>query len=220
MANVLLPASGDPAVMATALGHDATKVMNSTNNFSIQEYRFQEPKSGFIANVFPGENTWHSLYNHDYHEITNHLVSINNMKVDENTKNNLKQRIKETVINSYQHSAMSKFYQILLIGTLVLIVMVYLKSSTGSEMPIKSTAFIIALLAAATYAYATIWAKGTGEAYWEEFSNDLQAKIQTGKTLPMILKEYQERAENEKTRNAMLEATRQSYRSPLFRFNG
>lgn len=217
MSNVIVGTQGDPAAASVALGYNTQNALNALSGISVPEYSFQEPKTGITATIFPGENTWHSLYDHDYRELANHIFSIGSMKADQATKNYLTSRVKEVTIQSYEQASMGWFYKILIVGVLVLIVMLYLDSQnanmqvtvdgqtakTPSKLPILEVGIVVGLLAAAAYLHATIWARGAGEAYWQDFSSDLNGKIMTGRLPGDILKEYGANAERERDRLAM-----------------
>jgi len=106
MSNVIVGTQGDPAAASVVLGYNTQNALNALSGISVPEYSFQEPKTGITATIFPGENTWHSLYDHDYRELANHIFSIGSMKADQATKNSLTSRVKEVTIQSYEQASM------------------------------------------------------------------------------------------------------------------
>jgi hypothetical protein len=177
-----------------------TQTIISVVPASIEDsYCFTEPKTGILASVFPSENTWHSLYDHDYREIANHVFSIGTAQLPDSEKQRLLGRVRDVTIDSYVQGAMGWFYKILIVGVLVLIVMVYIDKTTG----VVPVIFITGALAAAVYVYATVYAKGRGEAYWQEFSVDLNSRTRTGRLPGEILKDYGADVERERDRAAM-----------------
>ncbi len=209
MSNVLINAPNDPTVASVALGYNTQAAANALSAISIPEYTFPEPKTGLVATVFPGENTWHSLYDHDYREIANHLFSIGSMNVDQNTKTALANKVKEVTIQSYEMSAMGMFYKIVIVSIIVLLILIFVQNSNpGKKMPLFEVGIVGAILAVGALLYAKLFAKGAGESYWQQFSSDLNGKITTGRLPGDILKEYGADVERERDRAAMARVQR------------
>jgi hypothetical protein len=102
------------ATVALAPQNDATTQAISGVNTSVTmsfapvtgEYVFPEVKTGLVADLFPSDDTWHPLYNHDYKEIAGHLFSIEGMKVPVEQKHALVDKVRQVTIESYHHGAM------------------------------------------------------------------------------------------------------------------
>jgi hypothetical protein len=206
-ANILLSNSNQNTA-DVSLGYNTARTVSAFQPDALAPYEFPEPKTGLFATVFPGESTWHSLYDHDYREIANHIFSIGTMEANEQQKQYLMSRVKNVTIDSYEQGAMGNFYKTLIVGSILLIILVYFESSH-----VVVVGLITAGLAAYFYIYATVFAKGYGETYWQTFYGDLNSKLQLGKLPGKILEEYGANVERERDRLAMARVQRASNNS-------
>lgn len=200
--NILLSNSNQNTA-DVSLGYNTARTMSAFQPGALAPYEFPEPKTGLAATIFPGESTWHSLYDHDYRELANHIFSIGTMEAPEQQKQYLMSRVKNVTIDSYEQGAMGNFYKTLIVGSIVLIILIYFESTY-----VLTVGFITAVIAGYFYLNATIWARGTGETYWQTFYSDLNSKLQLGKLPGKILEEYGANVERERDRLAMTRVQR------------
>lgn len=194
-ANVLLGNSSQESA-DVALGYSAKNASNFASNMgTLAEYSFPEPKTGIIAKVFPSESTWHNLYDHNYAEITQQLISA-----DKAGLSNAKKRIGEVVTESYYVTAMGNLYKFLVAIAVISIIILL---SGGSLLNWPKFYIISAIIAASLYGYAEIFAKGRGEAYWQEYQADVQSKAAVGMMPAQMLEVYRQDANKEKDRAAL-----------------
>ena len=207
----VIVSTADTNVAQAAIGMNAAKTMSFMPGTS--EYQFPAVKTGVFATLFPSDNTWHPLYDHNYKEIAGHLFSIEGMNVPPQQKQMYVEQVKDITIESYHVGAMAKVYWALIFVALLL----FIKFFFGSTSPILHWMIAGALVIAGCYfIYAEIWAKGTGENYWSTFMSDMQAKLNSGSTPGSILKEYGADESREKDRIAMSNASRGSSGSSSF----
>ncbi len=193
-------------VKADLAGLTASLLGNST------DYTWVEPKSGIISTVFPSESTWHPLYDHDYREIANDLFSISASKsLSDSQKQLLSQRVKDITIESYPRAAMGWFYKILIVCIIVLIIILYFGGSLSDyKGTLIGLGVGIGIILAVIYIYAEYWARGSGEAYWQEFNSDLTGKLRSGIMPNVILESYGARVDRERDRVALASVRRAS----------
>ena len=183
MAAIAVSAS-DTTVQAVS-GINAAQTMKSFNVGTMGQYSFPEPKTGILATIAPSESTLHPLFKHNYHEIANHIFSINGLdSYSQDQKQIMNNKVRDVVIQSYEQAAMAHVYQIVIIGTLLMIFLLYI------NVTIKYVFGVTVVLAALSWVYAKYYARGTGESYWNEFSIDLNSKLQSGMLPNKILEEY------------------------------
>ncbi len=195
MAGVVV--SGDK-VGQLAVGYNADAALGSYNLNAMPPYTFPEVKTGLIATVFPSDSTWHPLYDHDYKELANHLFSIDTLQIPPEQKQALVNNVKSVTVESYRHGAMATMYKILIVGTLLVLFLLYVNSPY-----VIHAGACTAFLAFCAWVSAEYYAKGTGEAYWQTFSSDLNSRIRTGKLPGKILEEYGADLERERDRAAL-----------------
>lgn len=184
-----------------AAGIDTRKAMSF--DVSGGDYSLPDPQTGIIATLFPGDSTWHSLYDNDYKEVAGHLFSIEGMKTSSEQKHIMVSKVKDIVIESYHHGAMARVYWSIIILAFMLFAKFYYKV----ESDLLDTAIIgVAVLAAGLWVYASTAAKGAGTSHWNTFMADLTSKLNTGKLPSMILQEYGADAERERDRAAIARA--------------
>ena len=208
MANVLIN-STDQATSSVALGQNIGKALSASSLIGAPDYKFDEPKTGLFADLFPSESTWHPLYDHDYREIANHLFSIDTLNVPKEQKDYYIRRVREVTIESYERGAYGSLYKFLVFATIVLIIMLYFKSEYTMY-----AVFITGVISLGLYLYASVWARGAGETYWTTFSADLSSKINTGMMPNAILTAYGADFNREKDRLALSRVSSPSYSGP------
>jgi hypothetical protein len=149
------------------------------------EYEWIEPKSGIFATVFPSDNTYHPLYNHDYLEITQHLANTEKIK-DTNKRADVKKKIKEVVVNSYYMGYMKGFYMSLIIVAVIIVLWLLFKSNY-----LLYAAGIGVVAAGYSYMQAEVYGVGEGTNYWSTYMSDLTARLQNN-SLEKVERDYME----------------------------
>ena len=184
-------------------GVNAEKTMSATMNIGSV---WQEPKDNFIAKVFPSDSTWHFLYTTDDVELTNTLFSIESDEtLDEQTKKYQAKRVEEVVKESYVVGAMSVCYittGIFIILLLVTIICLFVGVDNTVVYIIAGISGFFLLSAIGSYVYASAVAKGKGESRWSDYSNDLNSKLNSGKTMASILDEFSKNKQSNLDRQA------------------
>lgn len=200
-----LQISQDNAQFAASTGLSASGVANSLNSLGgLTPYTWTEPKTGIIATLLPGDGTWHPLYDHDYVEIANHMVDVlGSPNFDQPTKTQLLGRIKDVTIESYEVKTMGYFYQLLIAGIVIGIVLLILGFSVF-EYP-KIILVWLAFLGC-IFGYSKLKSRPDGEAYWTTFISDFTSKANSGMTPAKILESYGSDLNREKDRASMARA--------------
>ena len=210
--------TSDNTVAQVSTGYKSSQAMSSFNAGTMGTYSFPEPKTGLLATIAPSESTWHPLYSHDYREIANHIFSINGLpesSYSADQKQALNNQVKGVVIQSYKQAAMSRCYQIVIIGVLIMLYLLYINTT------VKYVLAATVVLAALAWVNAEYYAYGTGEAYWNEFSIDLNSKLQSGMLQGKILEEYANDVNKQLDRAALASQSRGSgYRNTGSSFSG
>lgn len=200
--------STDSQVAQAATGVNASKAMSF--NFPPPSYILAEPQEGIIGTLFPSDNTWHSLYEHDYKEIASHLFSIQGAVGADEQKLMMVNRVKDIVIESYHHGAMAHLYWCVIIVA----ILCFIKFYYGVESSMLTYLIIgTAVVGGCYWIYAATAARGQGLAYWNTFMADLTSKLSSGTLPSKILVDYGADAEREKDRLAMATATRSTQNS-------
>lgn len=204
---MLIAPSGEGAAMF-AQNQQAQMGMNTGKALSFEfndtSYSLPEPQEGIVATLFPGDTTWHSLYDHDPKEIAGHLFSIEGLKTaSSEQKHIMVGRVKDIVVESYHHGAMAHTYWCIIL----LAFMLFAKFYYGVESDLLNKVIIgTALLTGAMWLYATTSARGAGTAYWNTFMADLNSKLSTGTLPSKILQDYGADIERERDRAALARA--------------
>jgi hypothetical protein len=171
-------------------------------------YFLPEPKTGFLATFFPSDANWHPLYEHTKAEITENLAVIESSKLGKDAKTIKKQRVKQTVIESYTVKHTARFYMACLL-VLVLVLMFWTFGMLGNPIVMLGVAAGCAYLVySGVYAFSI--AQNTGEAYWQQYAADLNGRLTVGKTLANVMAEY----DAEETRMSNTAAMQQAQSTP------
>ena len=100
-------------------------------------YLLPEPKTGLIATVFPSDATWHPLFNHSYSEITENLVAIDSTNLDPSQKEDLQEKVGETVRQSYYVRARAGLIWAVVIALVICVIVWYTDSWETKTSPIE-----------------------------------------------------------------------------------
>ena len=173
------------------------------NNTVAASFTWVEPKSGFFANVFPSDSTYHPLYNHDYLEITQNLAAAQSLPSEQQASR--KQAIKDIVVGSYYMGYMRVVYLALIILCVMVVLYFLFKSNTWVY-----GAGICAVIGGIAYGAAQVYGVGEGESYWVTFENDLKSRLQN-KTLAQVEKEYDDERQQAANRDMLAKASTGNY---------
>jgi len=203
--------SVDPATNSNTLGAVTGVRSNQLNTFNsslLGPYTFPKPKTGLIATIFPSENTVHPLFNHDYLEIATQIYAV--MEAPNITnKQEVITEVRDVVVNSYVQSATARIYQILIVGTLLLIFLIYIG---------KNVTFVVigtVVLAALAWYDAEYNAPGRGTTYWNEFYTDFNTKSNSFEKFK-VLEMYSNDKNKQLDRETALAQSRSGYRNNGF----
>lgn len=202
----------DTGVAQAAIGMNTGKVLSF--GFNDTSYSLPDPNEGLIATLFPSDETWHPLYDHDYKEIAGHLFSIEGIpNATPEQKHMLVGKVQSIVVESYHHGAMAHVYWCIILLAICLFAQYYYKVDS---FILSLMTYGFAIGAAGYWLYATTWARGAGTNYWTTFMSDLTSRLNVGTLPSKILQDYGADAEREKDRAALARAAPASTGSGSF----
>lgn len=203
----VLPLDGSNSnTVAAATGVRTGSLTSLINtNFS----GLDEPSYGPLAYLFPGKSTFHQLYQASHSDIAEAIVAI--AKTDE--KGNVTDidqaafnKIGNIIMDSYVLGATALFFWGIMIVIIIVLIAMLAFNVQFNELYttyIWYSLGVIGLMMILGINLAV--ASGTGKSKWRTFTNDFSTKMRT-KTLPEIIKSYDQEEENEKNRAATIAA--------------
>lgn len=208
----------------SAVDLDRAKIRHKTT------YEWTEPKEGFIATLFPSEETWHPLYDNNIVEYATVLYSIDNnidIQISENPKekNNLdklrdeqKDKVKKVIKQSFIVKAESRFIKSIIAVVIIIIIVsvfyYYNKNFMSGKVFIGIITLCI-LIPVAFAADAYINAPGRGTNTIHDYERIIASHSGTGNLDNKILQNIKDEYNKEQDRNVFSAARSVSQPSNL-----